>query len=189
MHTRDNRRSKPIKPAHAPRLSPSSDAGPRPLSGRQRDHITHLHAAHVGNPKTVLHRTAVGIHRPDPKPHLPAKAGAAGRYRSGSATAQRQREKRRLNRKRIDWGTALLKIASAVFVAELVAALCFSPRLWVKQIVVEGNPTIPTGHLIKRLAIAPNTNVLALLLNQGKLLSALGKEPAVDAVKIEPTLL
>jgi hypothetical protein len=177
MSARDNRRTKTIKSPAKP------EAGPRPLSERQRGHLSHLHAAHVGRPEAVLNRTAVSLHRREAKP---IRAGKPSPFRSGAATAKRQREKKRLNRKRINWGKLLLQVASVALCVEVVAVLAFSPRLRIKTVAIEGNGTVPTERLTKRLAIAPDTNILQLLYKRGQLLQAVRAEPTVEAVNIEP---
>ncbi|MBC8134816.1 MAG: FtsQ-type POTRA domain-containing protein [Fibrella sp.] len=177
MNARDNRRTKTIKPASKP------DAGPRPLSERQRGHLSHLHAAHVGRPETVLHRTVVGVQRPESKT---GKAATMAPFRSGAATAKRQREKSRQNRKRINWAKLLLNTALVSLGIEVVAALMFSPLLRIKTVAVAGNVTVPTERLAKRLAIAPDTNLLELLYKKGQLLQAVRAEPTVETVTIEP---
>lgn len=179
---RDNRKTRPIKPAHAPKPASSPDAGPRPLSERQRGHLSHLHAAHVGSPKAVLHRAVTGVHRPEPR----AARSANPRYRSGAATAERLRDKRRSNRKRINWAGVLLRVATMTLCAEVIVALLFSPRLWVRTVSVEGNGTVPTAELTQRLAIPPRTNILRLLAGRDKLLRALRAEPTVELARITP---
>lgn len=178
MNARDNRRTKTIKPASKP------DAGPRPLSDRQRGHLSHLHAAQVGRPEAVLNRTVVGVQRRESKP---GKAASPAPFRSGAATAKRQREKSRQNRKRINWAKALLNTATVILCVEFIAALWFSPRLRIKTVAVEGNVTVPTERLAKRLAIAPDTNILELLYKRGQLLAAVRAEPSVATVTIEPS--
>lgn len=183
MNARDNRRTKSIKPVQSTRTVSKPDAGPRPLSERQRGHLSHLHAAHVGRPETVLNRTVVGVHRPDTRA---TKTQPAPRFRSGAATAKRQRAKRLVNRKRINWAKLFLRTATVVLCGEIIAALCLSPRLWIKTVMVEGNPTVPTARLASRLAITPNTNVLELLWKRKQLLAAIHAEPSVRSVRIEP---
>lgn len=177
MPARD-RKTKIIKPAPA---SPDTKgyAGARPLSQRQRDHLSHLHAAQVGQPKTVLSRAVTGLHRREPASPAPA-------YKSGEATRARQNAKRLANRRRVDWGRMLLRGATAVLCVELLAALAFSPRLWVKTVTVQGNATVPTENLTKRLAIASRTNLLRMLWERPRLLAALRAEPTVESATIAP---
>ncbi len=177
MNARDNRRTKTIKPASKP------DAGPRPLSERQRGHLSHLHAAHVGRPEAVLNRAVVSVHRPEARG---GKGSSPTPFRSGAATARRQREKSRQNRKRINWARVLLSAATVVLCAEVIAALLFSPRLRVKTVTVAGNVTVPTDRLTKRLAIVPDTNLPMLLTRHTQLLQAVRAEPSVETVTIEP---
>ncbi|MBC7808395.1 MAG: FtsQ-type POTRA domain-containing protein [Akkermansiaceae bacterium] len=177
MNARDNRRTKTIKPA------PKPEAGPRPLSERQRGHLSHLRAAHVGRPEAVLHRTVVSVQRVESKA---GKGTSTAPFRSGAATARRQREKSRQNRKRINWAKVLLQTATVALCAEVIAALIFSPRLRIRTVAVEGNATVPTERLMKRLAIAPDTNLLELLYKRGRLLQAVRAEPTVAGVTIHP---
>ena len=175
MNPRENRKP---KAAPTPVPKPSGDAGARPLSERQREHLSHLHAAHVGRPETVGTRTVTSYHRPETKPVTQAK------FKSGMATTARQRDKKRANRKRVNWGKVLLRGAVAVLCATVVAALVFSPRLWVKNVQFTGNATVPTERLAKRLAVAPRTNVLRFLWERPRRVAALRAEATVEAATI-----
>jgi len=128
--------------------------------------------------------------------HRPAKSGAATRARrqerlraarSAKEKARQVRSaERRRNRKRTNWPRVLLGIACTALVAECVAALLWSPRLWVKRVVVSGNDTVPTELLVKRLGIKPQSNILRLPV--GRLRTAAEAEPAVEKVELHRDL-
>ena len=169
----NNRKTKNNKPTMA-------EAGARPLSERQREHLSHLRAAQVGRSETLGNRAVVGVHRREPV------VPVAPRVRHGAATRARQRAKRLANRKRTDWGKVLLRGARFVLCGEVLAALVFSPRLWVKSVVVAGNATVPTATITKRLAIAPRTNTLRALWERSRFVAALRAEPTVEAATVKP---
>ncbi|MBC8141801.1 MAG: FtsQ-type POTRA domain-containing protein [Armatimonadetes bacterium] len=176
MPSRDPRKTKIIKPAPASPPPSGADAGARPLSQRQRDHLSHLHAAQVGRPEAVLNRAVTGVHRIEP----------ATPFKSGSATRARQKAKHQANRKHVDWGKILLRGATVVLCAELLATFAFSPRLWVQTVSMRGNATVPTERLTKRLALLPRTNLLRTLWERPRLVAALRAEPTVASATIAP---
>ena len=192
---RDNRKhdARKLKAAPVPVLPVPPSAGARPLSARQRGHLSeqkahlaHLHAAHAHRPEAILRREVLSVHRPDVRGNV-----TAGKLRPGAATAARQRAKQRANRpnhRKVDWARVLLRVATAGLCVEIVAALLFSPRLWVRSVSFAGNATVPTERLAARLAVPANANLLTFLTRSRKLLAVLRAEPGVARVLIRPTL-
>jgi cell division septal protein FtsQ len=73
-------------------------------------------------------------------------------------------------------------VAIFALLAEGVAVAFFSPRLWVRRVVVSGNHTIGIKTVQKRLALPPQTNLL--LVPTEKLMASVKKEPAIETVRI-----
>ena len=140
--------------------APPPDAGPRPLSARQR--------AHQAGSALLSEHAA-----PPPRPN--------------SLRAEKARaEIRRKNRRRRPILRPLLRLAVAVLVAECLAALLLSPRLWVRRIEIAENETVSPEQIAARLALRPQTNLVCLPMR--RLQTAVESEPAVDHAQLHRRL-
>lgn len=170
------------KPSPAAEAKPKADPGPRPLSARQR-----AFQGAGGDSNTPA--AAAGSALP---PETRAAVSAARRLsRSEIRHARRvnlppEVIARRRNRLRRNVPRLLLRIALFVFIGECAAALLFSPRLWVRTVTIEGNTTLPTEQVWKRIAIAPRTNIVTL--PTWNLEKAVLREPVVETVEIRRSL-
>jgi hypothetical protein len=77
--------------------------------------------------------------------------------------------------------------ATAVLVAECAAALLFSPRLWVKSTLVEGNRNVPAKAIASRLKLGEQENMVRLPVK--RLRAAVAAEPEVDSAEIHRDFL
>lgn len=161
-----------------PDAPPKADAGPRPLSARQRAHLEGASAASGIRPAPMT--TPVIATEPDTGRRR-VVGGRGHKHRRVQPTAARVAALRR-NRRRKNIPRALLLFASGVLVVECAAALLLSPRLWIRQVTVEGNTTVPTARLLSRLNVRPQTNLIRLPV--GRLRAAALAEPAVEVAEI-----
>ncbi len=140
-------------------------AGPRPLSERQRGH--RRRATGVPPPPTLTPltvRLVADVVRPRREPG------------KRQARANRLLARRR-NRIRPNYARAALRLSLLLFVAVSLAALFFSPRLWVRTVRIEGLQTISAERIAARLDLRPRTNLV--LLPAARLKKAVEAEPAV----------
>jgi hypothetical protein len=91
------------------------------------------------------------------------------------------------NRRRVNVPKLLLGWATAVLVVECVAAALFSPRLWVKRIIVEGNRNVPSQVILSRLKMGDQQNIVRLPVQ--KLRAAITSEPEVETTEIRRDFL
>ena len=187
------------KPAPSDRGKPSptllgqSEAGPRPVSGRQQ--------AGRDQPfltgRDIIDRAVPQRTRPAA---LPAQTPADGQgptvrhVRDAETTRLRRRRRNKRggetaprNRRRINYPLLLLRGAAIVLFAEVGAALLLSPRFYVRHIAVEGNVTVPTARLVEGLRIGARQNLLRL--PTGKLRGGLlAANPPLDDLEIHRRL-
>jgi len=67
-----------------------------------------------------------------------------------------------------------------------VAALLFSPRLWVQRVSVEGNQVVSAPSIVARLHLGEHTNIVRLPVE--KLRAAVLQEPQLETVEIHRSL-
>jgi hypothetical protein len=91
------------------------------------------------------------------------------------------------NRKRVNVPRRVLLWASAVLAVECVAALLFSPRLWVRRIIVEGNRVVPAPSIVQRMALGDHTNLIRLPTRRLRSV-ILAAEPRIGDVEIHRRL-
>jgi cell division septal protein FtsQ len=164
---------RPPRPTKPPAAPPRPDAGPRPLSPRQE-------AARAGRltgsdivERSVPRRAAGTPARPSVRRHI----------RDAETSVVRvHRARPRGNRRRVDRLAVAVQLAAIFLGLEAAAVLLFSPRLAVQSVQVEGNTSLPSGDLVRRLGIAPGANIVRL--PTWKLRKAVLTEPAVESAEI-----
>lgn len=195
------KRASAAKPAVAGTVPPPGpkrpDLGPRPVSARQ---LAHREAQTVPPPGPVPYPMPRDATAPRGE-RSPGRGGGSEKRRRthlrdaetthtrvrGTSAASRKRVRRRArNRRRVNLPRVLLAWASGVLVVECVAALLFSPRLWVKRIVVEGNHDIPAPAILARLKLGDHENIVRL--PAARLSQAVLAEPRVETVEIHRRL-
>jgi len=176
-------------PSMPPPAPPKPDAGPRPLSPRQQAHLQGTPRGHlpqmttpppgpVAKSRPVPPRTNEVGRRPEPshvrRRPIPKKTVRARALRSAR------------NRRRVNIPRLLLGWAAFALVAECVVAALWSPRFWVRELIVEGNATVATETLTQRLALREQSNLLRL--SASRLVEVAGAEPAVEVAEIRRSL-
>ncbi|MBC8104648.1 MAG: FtsQ-type POTRA domain-containing protein [Cytophagales bacterium] len=162
-------RKKATRPQPAPRPDP---LGPRPVSTHQRE----LREHRVPRPP-----------HPAALPPLAGRESSEGKRRKTVRDAETTRPRVKVsragrNRRRINIPQRLLGWALVALVVECAAALLFSPRLWVKKILVEGNQSVPARVIVSRLKLGQHDNILRLPVS--RLRAAVGAEPRVETVAV-----
>ncbi len=176
--------------------APKKDVlGPRPVSPRQQ---SLRDGEAVPAPRRPVTPAASPVVRaPHPAALPPLSSGSAARsgtgkrrthLRDSETTRARVKVKRSArNRRRINVPKILLGWASAALVAECVVALLFSPRLWVKSTVIEGNQNVPPQAIVSRLKLGEQQNIVRLPVKH--LRAAVAAEPEVDSAEISRDFL
>ncbi|MES2461191.1 MAG: FtsQ-type POTRA domain-containing protein, partial [Armatimonadota bacterium] len=170
--------------------------GPRPVSARQQSRreggdtapATQQQPTVPSPPPVVrpLHPAAL----PPLAPTVTSSGAAKRRKRLRDAETTRSRVKVRRaarNRRHINLPKLLLGWATALLVVECVAAALFSPRMWVKRIVVEGNRNVSHQTILSRLKLGDQENIVRLPVS--RLRSAVGAEPEVETTEIRRDFL
>ena len=174
---------------------PQPDAGPRPLSNRQK-------ARQAEGRRDFLHenQNARVFDTPllQPAPPAPAqKPKRAPRKNPKNIKAVRDAETThvrrarpaapvRTNRRRINYPRLLLGWAAAALFVEIAVAVLWSPRLWVKSVEIEGNTTVPASRLLTRLRVGPHENLVRL--SPARLQKAVEAEPTVEWAEVKRSL-
>jgi cell division septal protein FtsQ len=110
------------------------------------------------------------------------------RLRDSETTRSRVKVKRAgKNRRRINVPRILLGWATAALVVECVAAALFSPRLWVKSVLVEGTQSIPAQTIMSHIKLGDQENIVRLPVKQLRV--AVSSEPEVETVEIRRDFL
>lgn len=168
----------PPVPLGPPGPAPRDPAGPRPLSERQHSHRQRVAAAAVE-----------AVDPPAPNVTAAVPAGEPDRPRRAVVERRRPRGAKRLatphprrNRIRPNYSRLALRLSFALLGAVSLAALFFSPRLWVRSVRIEGLQTIPATRIAERLALRPRTNIV--LLPAGRLEKAVEAEPSVARARV-----
>ena len=176
---------------------PQPDAGPRPLSDRQkarqaegrRDFLHEHQNARVFD--APLLQPAAPAPAPAQKPKRAPRKNAKNIKAVRDAETTHVRRPRptapvRTNRRRINYPRLLLGWATAALVVEIAAAVLWSPRLWVKSVEIEGNTTVPASRLLTRLRVGPHENLVRL--SPARLQKAVEAEPTVEWAEVKRNL-
>jgi cell division septal protein FtsQ len=125
-------------------------------------------------------------------PLVPPGGASAGKRRKRLRDAETTRSRIKVkrvgrNRRRINVPRLLLGWATAALLVECAAALLFSPRLWVKRIIVEGNRSVPSTVIRARLKVGDQANMVRFPVKQ--LRTAAEAEPEVESAEIHRDFL
>lgn len=193
-HPTPQRRPRPEgkPPTAPPRLLGETDPGPRPLSPRQKE----LRQNRLSG-QDIIDRAVPPRAKPTPPPPGAERSWREGPGRKRVRDADTTHVRRPLsarpasaaktrNRRHVSVWPLVLRGVVALFVAECVAVVLWSPRLWVTETVVEGNTTVPTAKLLKDLAV-PTRRTLAWL-PVGKMRARVLAEPPVESAEIHRRL-
>ncbi len=182
-----------LKDSQKPK-DPNDTLGPRPVSARQQS--LRDGGAEAPLPQPPAAPAGPPIARPLHPAALPPLAmgsssgGSKRRTRLRDADTTRSRVKVRRavrNRRRINVPRLLLGWATAVLLVECVAAALYSPRLWVKGVMVEGNRNVPNQVILSQLKVGDQQNIVRLPVK--RLSAAVSSVPEVETVKIHRDFL
>lgn len=188
-------------------LLPATDAGPRPLSDRQKTRQAEGRAGAGGGgrvyaaPPVVPARSPYANDLPPAPAHiLPTTSrNKTARPPRRNVTVIRDADTTRIrrvrgtetngprtNRRRTNYPRLLLGWVTAALCMEVIATAMWSPRLWVKSVRIDGNTTVPTARVLGRLHIGPRDNLVRL--STGKLRASVEAEPSVEWAEVRRTL-
>ena len=172
----------PAAPPVPASSEPPADAGPRPLSARQRGVYHQDVIGHTADGSAIVAETGGDAPRSgavvSPSRRPAARLKQRRHRRRGLLLPRRRR-----NRIRPNYARAALRLSLVLLGAACLAAVFFSPRLWVRTVRVEGLRTIGSARVMERLRLRPRTNLVLLPTRQ--LRAQVEQEPVVAQARIQ----